>query len=280
MLELNRLYHMDCLEGMRQFPDKYFELAVVDPPYGGGAQQAEDAFNGAIVGRFGGRFGKYFPQEITRTGGTRSVKCQNGNNAINHWDIAPTQAYFDELFRVSQNQIIWGGNYFALPPTRCFLVWRKLTISESFSMAMCEYAWTSFNDNAKWIEKAPQGTSKEARIHPTQKPIALYKWVYAKYAREGDKILDTHAGSASSFVAAYEMGFAYIGFEIDAEYHRLATKRMEKTMAQGRLFNQKPNEGMEGGNRVLCTALSGVGAQQSGQTLHADFDISQGVSKC
>lgn len=125
--------------------------------------------------RFGGRFDKY-EIKATRTGGGRAEKY---GAKIQHWDIAPEPEYFTELFRVSKNQIIWGGNYFALPPTRCFAIWRKLTISEKFSMAMCEYAWTSFNDNAKVFEAPPQGNG-EARFHPTQKPVPLYRWLLKK----------------------------------------------------------------------------------------------------
>ena len=151
------------------------------------------------------------------------------------WDVAPEQEYFDELFRVSRNQIIWGGNYFNLPPTRCFLVWRKLTISESFSMAMAEYAWTSFNGNAKVFEYAPQGVPGD-RFHPTQKPIALYEWIYKNYAKPGDKILDTHMGSQSSRIAAYNMGFDYTGYEIDETYYKLGEERFERHAAQCSLF--------------------------------------------
>lgn len=152
------------------------------------------------------------------------------------WDVAPKQEYFDELFRVSRNQIIWGGNYFALPPTRCFLVWRKLTISESFSMAMAEYAWTSFNSNAKVFEHVPQDNTG-ARFHPTQKPVELYKWILKNYAKEGDLILDTHVGSASSLVACREMGFKYIGFEIDDDYYRMAKERLDAAEAQVNIFD-------------------------------------------
>ena len=152
---------------------------------------------------------------------------------INHWDIAPSPEYFSELARVSQNQIIWGGNYFDLPPTRCFLIWKKLTISENFSMAMCEYAWTSFNDNAKVFEYAPQD---KARFHPTQKPVALYEWILSRYAHKGDKILDTHAGSASSLVACHNMGFDFVGCEIDEEYYRVANERLQAAQAQLTLF--------------------------------------------
>lgn len=221
MLALNRLYNMDCMEGMAQFPDNYFDLAIVDPPYGGGWENQKRS-------RFGGSFGKY-KIKATRTGGGYAQKY---GKAIRHWDIAPTKSYFDELFRVSKNQIIWGGNYFALPATRCFLVWRKLSISESFTMAMCEYAWCSFNQNAKWIELAPQGTSKEKRFHPTQKPVALYHWQLNNYAKPGYKILDTHAGSAPSLVAAYEMGFDYVGFETDSVYYNGAQERLQAIMAQ------------------------------------------------
>lgn len=152
------------------------------------------------------------------------------------WDIAPGQDYFDELFRVSRNQIIWGGNYFNLPPTRCFLVWRKLTISESFSMAMAEYAWTSFNDNAKVFEYPPQG-KKGDRFHPTQKPVELYKWILNKYAKDGDLILDTHVGSASSLIACRETGHKYIGFEIDPVYYEAAKKRLDAAETQVNIFD-------------------------------------------
>ena len=150
------------------------------------------------------------------------------------WDVAPGQEYFDELFRVSRNQIIWGGNYFALPPTRCFLIWRKLTISESFSMAMVEYAWTSFNQNAKLFEYAPQDPT---RFHPTQKPVALYKWVLSRYAKDGDRILDTHLGSGSSRIAAYDLGLDFVGYEIDKEYFDKQEERFRNHTAQLDLFH-------------------------------------------
>lgn len=176
----------------------------------------------------------------TRTGGKWAARYQiggdfGGDKDIRHWDIAPNEEYFKELARVSKNQIIWGGNYFDLPPTRCFLIWRKLTISENFSMAMCEYAWTSFNDNAKLFEYPPQG-NKEQRFHPTQKPIALYTWVLNRYAKEGYKILDTHAGSASSLIACYDKGLDFVGFEIDKFYYEKAQERLERHMAQMRFW--------------------------------------------
>ena len=151
------------------------------------------------------------------------------------WDVAPGADYFEELFRVSRNQIIWGGNYFSLPPTRCFLVWRKLTISESFTMAMAEYAWTSFNENAKVFEYAPQGKQGDVRFHPTQKPIALYKWVLSRYAKKGDRILDTHLGSGSSRIAAWDLGLDFVGCEIDKTYYDLEEKRFNEYTKQTRL---------------------------------------------
>ena len=160
----------------------------------------------------------------TRTGGTWATKY--GKKIIG-WDVAPGEEYFKELFRVSKNQIIWGGNYFSLPPTRCFLVWRKLTISESFTMAMAEYAWTSFNGNAKVFECAPQGASKDPRFHPTQKPVALYTWVFKQFAKPGDRVLDTHLGSGSSRIAAYGLDLDFTGIEIDKGYFDRSVERFE-----------------------------------------------------
>lgn len=226
---MNVAYNMDCMVAMKEFPNKFFDLAVVDPPYGGGAKvDAEEAFNGAIQGRFGGRFEKYIKAD--RRGGTWAEKY--GTN-IKHWDIAPTKEYFDELFRVSENQIIWGGNYFQLPPTRCFLIWKKLTISENFTMAMAEYAWTSFNSNAKVFEYQPQDS---ARFHPTQKPVALYAWIFKNYAKQGMKILDTHLGSGSSRIAAYDAKLDFYGYEIDKTYFDKQEERFNKHISQISLF--------------------------------------------
>jgi len=203
MLQLNKLYNMDCMEGMAQFPDKYFELAIVDPPYGIG-----EKFKGGATGKM------------------------NFNEIVNKdWDKAPSKAYFDELFRVSKEQIIWGGNYFNLPPARCLIVWDK-KISEDFSLAMFEMAWTSFDKLAKIFRYS---NPKGGKIHPTQKPVALYKWLLNNYAKKGDKILDTHVGSGSSLIACHDMGFDYIGFEIDKEYYEAACKRIAEEQAQLRL---------------------------------------------
>lgn len=233
-------FNMDCLEAMRSMPDKAFDLAVVDPPYGGGFTEE---------GGCKGWFTKYNrkidhlhsscrenekERIYNRIGGKDSRFERYKKDSVIDWDVAPPEEYFDQLFRVSKNCIIWGGNYFQLPPTRCFLIWRKLTISESFSMAMVEYAWTSFNDNAKLFEYQPQDPS---RFHPTQKPVALYKWILNRYAKPGDKILDTHLGSGSSRIAAYDLGFDFVGYEIDKEYFDKQEERFAKHTAQLDLFH-------------------------------------------
>lgn len=217
-------YNMDCMEGMKQFPDKFFDLAIVDPPYGSG--------NGEFASgtRFGERFDRY--KTVDRTGRTWAKKFKN---KIISWDIAPDEDYFNELFRVSKQQIIWGGNYFALPPNRCFIVWKKTNIQENFSMAMAEYAWCSMNENAKVIELSSAGIAD--RFHPTQKPVALYEWILNRYAKPGYKILDTHVGSASSLIACHTLGFEYVGFELDPEYFKAATERLETTKAQLSIFD-------------------------------------------
>ena len=173
-------------------------------------------------------------KSVERTGGTWAEKY---GKKIVAWDVAPGKEYFDELFRVSQAQIIWGGNYFDLPPTRCFLVWRKLSISESFSMAMAEYAWTSFNCNAKVFECAPQGKASDPRFHPTAKPIDLYRWVFNLFAKPGDIILDTHLGSGSSRIAAYDAGLRFIGTEIDPVYFQKEEERFARHTENYSLFD-------------------------------------------
>lgn len=177
-------------------------------------------------------------QPVSRTGGTWAAKYGAGvtGRSIVDWDIAPTEDYFNELFRVSKNQIIWGANYFPMPPTRCFVVWRKLTIGEQFSMAMAEYAWTSFNANAKVFECMPQGDRNDPRFHPTQKPVKLYEWLLKNYANDGDKILDTHGGSMSSMIACHRMGFTATCCELDEYYFSKAVERLKKEQQQLTLF--------------------------------------------
>jgi len=198
---------MDPLVGLPSFRDNHFDLAIVDPPYGIG-----DKFKG-------GKSGKMQFNEVVHKG----------------WDVAPDKAYFDQLQRISKNQIIWGGNYFDLPPSRCFIVWDK-GISEDFSLAMAELGWTSFDALAKIFRLS---VPKNGKQHPTQKPIALYRWLLKNYAKQGDLILDTHVGSASSLIAFEEMGFDYLGFELDADYYRDSCKRIEAFRAQPKLFTGK-----------------------------------------
>ena len=179
--------------------------------------------------RFGGRFDAY------------KQDCEDGRQVggkvrkkIVSWDYAPGEDYFRELFRVSKHQIIWGGNYFGLPPNRCFLIWEKTNIPENFTMAMAEYAWCSMDDNAKVIKLSSSGIAD--RFHPTQKPVPLYDWIFAKYAKPGFKILDTHLGSGSSRIAAHNAGLDFVGAEIDPEYFRKGVEWFDRETAQIRLF--------------------------------------------
>ena len=229
------LLNCDCMEYMRTLPDNAFDLAICDPPYGGG-NDGELNVVGQVRGKvrpiqvnhaFGGRFERYnYPPQ------QHDGKKENRIS----WDIAPSEEYFKELFRVSRNQIIWGANYFKMPPTRCFVVWRKLTISEGFSMAMAEYAWTSFKENAKVYECMPQGSTKDKRFHPTQKPVSLYAWLLNNYAKEGDKILDTHFGSCSIGVACHNLGFSLTACEINETYFKKAVERLKQHIRQQKLF--------------------------------------------
>lgn len=192
--------NIDCMDLMREYPDKHFDLAIVDPPYGIG-----DKFKG-------GKSGKMQFNEIVDKG----------------WDEAPKIEYFNELMRISKNQIIWGGNYFPLPPTRCFIVWDKM-ISEDFSLAMAELAWTSFDKLAKIYKLL---VPKDEKIHPTQKPVALYNWLLSNYAKEGDKILDTHLGSGSHAIACHYRKHYLTACELDPDYYAAALKRIETETAQ------------------------------------------------
>lgn len=200
---MNVAYNADCMEAMRQMPDKCFDLAVVDPPY---RDQSEN----------------------------QPTKDMRKNGTMERFGDKPTEEYFTELFRVSKNQIIWGANNFELPPYKGFLVWRKLTISDSFTMSMAEIAYLSENLGtvSKVFDFAPQGTKKDPRIHPTQKPVALYTWIFQHYAKPGDKILDTHLGSGSSRIAAYDAGLDFVGFEIDKEYFDKQEERFAAYTAQ------------------------------------------------
>ena len=229
-MPISQVHNCDCLEYMRSLPDDFFSLAIADPPYGGAGNQQ---FEGGQVRTtlrqiqvnhaFGGRFARY--NALGQEGrGQKNTMC----GGVISWDIAPCEEWFDELYRVSKNQIIWGANYFPnMPATRCFIVWEKLSISESFSMAMAEYAWTSFNGNAKLYKQTPQGT-KGDRFHPTQKPIELYAWTLKNFAKQGDTIFDPMMGSQSSRIAAYKLGFDYVGCELNKDYFEAGNARFDK----------------------------------------------------
>jgi len=208
---ISEVHNTDCMDFMKGLPDKFFDLAICDPPY-------THKDSGLIYGgRFhGGRFTRYVKRK-----GAESIK------ALNDWDVQPEREWFEELRRVSKNQIIWGANYFDnMPMTRCFIIWDKKQ-PENFSMAMCEYAWTSFNKNAKIYRQQPQARD-DSRFHPTQKPVELYGWLIQNYAEQGDKIFDPMMGSQSSRIAAYKLGFDYWGCELDADYFRLGCEWFDK----------------------------------------------------
>jgi site-specific DNA-methyltransferase (adenine-specific) len=205
---LSEVYLMDCIAGMKHYPDKYFDLAVVDPPYG--------------IGMDGGNVG---------------YKGFN-NFEKKDWDKEiPSNEYFAELFRVSKNQVIFGGNYFVLPPTRCYLVWDKGEGFYNRTYAECELAWTSFDANTCKIKYDPLAKGDyKGKIHPCQKPVTVYDWILQKYAKPNDLILDTHLGSGSSRIAAHKAGLDFVGFEIDEDYFNASEDRFKKFVSQTRLF--------------------------------------------
>ena len=193
------LLNIDCMEYMATQPDNSFDLAIVDPPYGIGINKS------GRLGHYGGK-----------------GKC---------WDDAvPPKQYFNEVRRVSRHQIVWGANYFEMPPTRCFLIWDKQQ-PEDVSFASCEFACTSFDKSAKTYYQRPQNADPE-RIHPTQKPVKLYEWLLAKYASNDMRILDTHLGSGSSAIAAHYFGCDFVGCEIDPDYYQAAKARLENETRQ------------------------------------------------
>jgi site-specific DNA-methyltransferase (adenine-specific) len=205
---ISHVTNEDCMDLMSRYPDKYFDLAICDPPY---------------------RLGDKLTQ-----GGTWSKKWQPKGS---DWDKLPNKEYFNELFRVANNWIIWGGNYFIefLPNCRCFIAWHKPYMDGMHSMSNVEIALTSFNTNAKKIS-FNKDLGSEERIHVTQKPIQLYKWLLKNYAKEGDKILDTHLGSQSSRIASHEMGFDFVGCELDPDYFKDGCKRFDDYKKQLKLF--------------------------------------------
>lgn len=212
-------YNMDCMEGMKQFPDKYFDLAIVDPPYGIGENGSKNHTRGKLATATNY---KAFAGEDTKP---------------------PDEDYFAELFRISKNQIIWGANHFIsrfCKDSSCWIVWDKVNGENDF--ADCELAWTSFKSAVRKFEFRWAGMlqgnmkHKEIRIHPTQKPVELYSFLLNRYAKPGDKILDTHVGSASSLVACHNLGFQYVGFELDPDYFKAASERLETVKSQLSIF--------------------------------------------
>jgi site-specific DNA-methyltransferase (adenine-specific) len=209
---LSDVTNEDCMEGMARYPDKYFDLAIVDPPYG------------IDLGNMNMGIGK----------SSKASKAKNRKWKAKDWDKEiPNIKYFNELFRISKNQIIWGGNYFDLPSCKNYVIWDK-EIPKGLSFADCEMAWTSFNNAPKMFRYSAY-LDKANKFHPTQKPVALYKWLLHNYAKQGDKILDTHLGSGSSRIAAYEMGFDFTAFELDKEYFEAQEKRYNNHISQLKL---------------------------------------------
>lgn len=210
-----RLYNADCMDAMREMRDKQYSLAIVDPPYG-------------------------ISEPVFRQG----AKNKAAKNTAYHTEVfrqsIPSSEYFTELARVSTNQIVWGGNYFGLPGSRCWIVWDKDTMETQWADA--ELAWTSFTTSVRMAKIRWNGMlqhdmkNKERRIHPTQKPVALYRFLLKHYAKPGDTILDTHLGSASSAIAAYDMGFDFTGYELDPDYFSAAQQRFQRHTDQQQLF--------------------------------------------
>jgi site-specific DNA-methyltransferase (adenine-specific) len=204
------LLNCDCMEYMKNIPDKYFDLAIVDPPYG--------------------------------IDWTTQVENPNKGKNWNVWDNKewdkkiPDKNYFDELFRISKDQIIWGGNYMIenLYSTSCWVIWDKM---QEFCGATFEMGWTSFTSPAKAFRfSRVEAYANQTKIHPTQKPVKLYKWLLKNYASPDFKIIDTHLGSGSSAIAAYDFGCDFVGCEIDKDYYDAAVKRFEIHKMQQKLF--------------------------------------------
>jgi site-specific DNA-methyltransferase (adenine-specific) len=200
--------HLGCsLAAMREMQDNQYDLAIVDPPYGLG-------------------------QRTTNGGGSNSQIKFKKDLASKKWDESiPTMEYFQQLRRVSKNQIIWGGNYFPLSEYRCFIVWDKMTYIRT--MSQVELAYTSFDSPARYIKI---NSNQYDRFHPTQKPIDLYKYCLENYAKEGDRILDTHLGSGSIACACYDLGFDLDAWEIDGDYFEKTSNRFQEYSKQSKLF--------------------------------------------
>lgn len=215
------LHNVDCMEYMKSLHDNAFDLAIVDPPYG---IDAAESFSG----------------EQRKSGNGVAMKTAFEKK---NWDSEiPKQEYFDELKRISKNQIIWGANYMTtyLPPSMGWIVWDKDNGTTKFSD--CELAYSSFDRALRKFKYMWNGMlqenmkNKEIRIHPTQKPIKLYEWLLTNYAKQGDKILDTHLGSGSHAIACNNLGFELVACELDADYFEASVKRIQAEAQQERLF--------------------------------------------
>lgn len=213
----------DCMDVMREYPDKHFDLAIVDPPYGISAPK---------MGMGAGYSdGNYYAQgrKNRLSQGAGKLKDRKLQTMSSEWDATPpSREYFVELRRVSKNQIIWGGNYFDLPPTRCIVCWDKEQPWENFSQ--WEMAWTSFDKPAALFKRS-NGGQEPGKIHPTQKPLRLYRWLLSKYAERGQRILDTHLGSGSSAIACHYARCPLVACEIDPDYYAAACARIERETA-------------------------------------------------
>jgi site-specific DNA-methyltransferase (adenine-specific) len=215
---ISEVHNIDCLELMRTLPDKCFQLAIADPPYG---------INAPKMGMGSGYSDGHYTPTKRLNGGAGKLKNRVLNQSDCEWDSKPpTKDFFDELFRVCENVIIWGGNYFNLPPTRCVICWDKVQPWENFSQI--ELAWTSFDKPAKLYRQINGGANSERKIHPTQKPIELYAYLLDTFAKPGDRIFDPMMGSQSSRIAAYKLGFDYVGCELDKEYFAKGCERFDR----------------------------------------------------
>jgi len=228
------LIHGDCMDYMTYLNDNDFDLALVDPPYGINAPNMTMGSNPNRSGKDKNGNLQYGSTSVAKklkkgrlNGGSGKLKDRNLNTMNCDWDyVKPTPEYFKELFRISNNQIIWGGNYFDLPPTRGFAIWNKNQPWDNFSQA--EFAWTSFDCPAKLFTFSNRGgANEEIKIHPTQKPVDLYEWILKSYAKQGNTILDTHAGSFSNAIACLEMGFTGTFIEIDDQYFKDGCERVQ-----------------------------------------------------
>lgn len=230
MLECG-FYNMDCMDGMKQMPDGFIDLAIVDPPYGIGADRFVNA------SKYKGKVESAAMRSKNKLNhGQGRLKDRVLNRSDCSWDVKPGKEYFDELFRVSKHQIIWGGNYFELPPTRGFAVWDKMQSWNNFSQA--EFAWTSFNMPAKLFSYRNSRNTGSPKVHPCEKPVELYIWLLNNYAQSGWRIMDTHVGSGNSLIAMYKCGFTETyGFEINKAYYDIAVNRIQRERAQVTVFD-------------------------------------------